>query len=244
MVTKSLTSARVLLPAIALLALVAVLLYPYVETGRISHEVTGIDVSHYQGVIDWPRVARAGVAFAYIKATEGGDYVDKDFASNWQGAAAAGIPRGAYHFFKPCKSGSAQAKNFMARVPKDQWALPPVLDVEDTSTCVSKAAPSDVVAEIGAFLEAVEAHYGCRPLIYTTPEYEAAMLGGKLEGERFWARSIHVPPMYRQASWVLWQYHHMGRRDGIDGPVDLNAFRGSRQEFERFARGETCARKF
>lgn len=234
---------RVLFAAIAIVVLIAILLYPYIETGKFSHEVTGIDVSHYQGAIDWPRVARAGVAFAYIKATEGGDYVDKDFASNWQGAAEAGIARGAYHFFKPCKSGPAQAKNFIARVPKDENALPPVLDVEDMGACVSKAAPSDVIAEIGAFLDTVEAHYGCRPLVYTTPEYEAAMLSGRLEGERFWARSIHVPPMYRQASWVLWQYHHMGRRDGIDGPVDLNAFRGTRQDFEHFAKGEACARK-
>lgn len=220
-----------------------VALYPYIEVARFSRDVTGIDVSHHQKNIDWARVAKSGVAFAYIKATEGGDFADKRFVDNWRGAAAAGIARGAYHFFKPCKSGAEQAKNFIARVPKEAGALPPVLDVEDMMTCASTSPPLDVIAEIMAFLDSIEGHYGCRPLIYTTPEYESVVLQGRLENERYWARSLHLPPRYRQASWVFWQYHHRGRRDGIDGPVDLNAFRGSKEEFARFAGGEGCGRK-
>lgn len=231
---------QVLFAAAAIALIVA--LYPYIEVARFSRDVTGIDVSHHQKNIDWARVAKSGVAFAYIKATEGGDFADKRFLENWRGAAEAGIARGAYHFFKPCKSGAEQAKNFIARVPKEAGALPPVLDVEDMMTCASKSPPLDALAEITAFLDAVETHYGCRPLIYTTPEYESVVLQGRLENERYWARSLHLPPRYRQASWVFWQYHHRGRRDGIDGPVDLNAFRGTKEDFARFAGGEGCGR--
>jgi lysozyme len=98
----------------------------------------------------------------------------------------------------------------------------------------------DPVAEIEAFLDALERHYGCRPVIYTTPEYHAAFLANRLPNERFWVRSIHLPPMFRRDSWVLWQYHHAGRRDGVEGPLDLNVFRGSKEAFWRFAREAGC----
>lgn len=222
----------------ALLAGLAALAYPYFEVARFGHDVTGVDVSHYQGTIDWDRVARAKVAFAYIKATEGTSYVDTRFAENWQRAARSGVPRGAYHFFRHCKPGKAQAAHFIARVPKDVFALPPAIDVEDMREC--SGASFDPVVKISDFLDAVEAYFGCRPLIYTTPQYEQAYLSGALSRERFWLRSIHLPPAYRRSDWVFWQYHHMGRRPGISGPVDLNAYRGTAADFERFVHSESC----
>lgn len=221
---------------VVLAAFAAVIAYPYIEVARYRFAVTGIDVSHHQREIDWRRVAKASVAFAYIKATEGGDFLDKRFAGNWRGANQAGIPRGAYHFFRACRPGALQAKNFIARVPKGEPMLPPVLDAEDMQPCPSGTQPLDQVREIGTFLDAVEAHFGCRPLIYTTPEFHKAVLDGQLKAERYWLRSIHVPPLYGAHDWVFWQYHHRGRRDGIVGDVDLNAFRGTKEEFDAFAR--------
>ena len=84
-----------------------------------AYQVRGIDVSHYQGAIDWGAVRSGGVSFAYIKATEGADGVDDQFATNWQGAASAGVTRGAYHFYNFCKTGSEQADRFIATVPAD-----------------------------------------------------------------------------------------------------------------------------
>jgi len=77
----------------------------------------GIDVSHYQGRIDWRALPAQGVDFAYIKASEGGDLRDDAFAANWAGAERAGIARGAYHFFTLCRPGADQAANFIAAVP-------------------------------------------------------------------------------------------------------------------------------
>ena len=83
--------------------------------------VRGIDVSHHQGDIDWHIVKAAGVDFAFIKASEGGDYRDREFARNWEEAGRAGIARGAYHFFTFCTAGLDQAHNFSATTGRQEW---------------------------------------------------------------------------------------------------------------------------
>ena len=97
-----------------------------------DYPVQGIDVSKYQGDVDWSAVANSGVKFAWIKATEGGDRVDERFQANWQGAKEVGIPRGAYHFVYWCRAPIEEAAWFEQNVPVEADALPPVLDVERT----------------------------------------------------------------------------------------------------------------
>ncbi|MGI9406121.1 MAG: glycoside hydrolase family 25 protein [Hyphomicrobiaceae bacterium] len=201
------------------------LAYPWIEPALFLHEVHGIDVSHHQGPIDWKAVANDDVAFAYIKATEGGDYVDPRFAENWPAAAEAGVPRGAYHFFTQCRTGEIQARNFIRTVPLDKGALPHVVDAEHMGPCRETAQISDVVAEMTVFLDRLEAHYGRRPIIYTTREFHDAYLNGYFAEERFWVRSLVLPPGFRDRQWSIWQYHNRGRRAGITGPVDLNVLR-------------------
>src|SRR3982751_4147087 len=98
--------------------------------------VRGIDVSHYQGTINWPQVAGGDVVFCFVKATEGINVVDPFFAKNWAGSAAAGLTRGAYHFGRPGSDAQAQARQFFKTVgalgPND---LPPVLDIETLDQC-------------------------------------------------------------------------------------------------------------
>lgn len=219
----------------------ALLAFLYLETGLM--QVVGVDVSHHQKSIDWPALARSGVAFAYIKATEGGDYVDDRFAQNWREAGAAGLPRGAYHYFRQCRPAAVQAKNFIAAVPKDARALPAVVDVEDMEICGPAVGVASPDVEVSKFLDLVEAHFGCRPIIYTTNEYDSAFFEGKFGSERFWVRSIFAPPFFRIGSWTFWQYHNAGRRPGVDGAVDLNAFRGTAVDFQRFAAGGGCGRE-
>lgn len=226
-----------LLAVLAALSVATAAAWPLLEPVAGGYRVTGIDVSHHQGPIDWPRVANAGIAFAYIKATEGGDWLDTRFYENWQNAKAAGVARGAYHFFRACKSGAEQARNFIARVPIDPDALPPVVDAEDRQPCRPPAKFLDQPREIGIFLDAVEAHFGCRPLVYTTPKFNRKHLRGHLGGERLWLRSMGIPPYYnfRWREWIIWQYNDDGRRDGIATPVDMNLFRGSKDAFAAFA---------
>lgn len=223
--------------AVALCTAAAPFAYSRLELAPLWYPVVGIDVSNHQGVIDWPKVRASGVAFAYIKATEGGDFRDKSFERNWQDAVKAGVARGAYHFFTACKPGAEQARNFIAAVPRESAALPPVVDVEHDGPCRDGAPVADLVGEIERFMADVQAHYGARPLLYTTAEFHAANLEGRLASEKFWNRSLVVEPRFRKTEWRIWQYHNWGRRPGIEGPVDLNVFRGSEADFRSFAAG-------
>lgn len=238
---RMITSAAILMLCFVFIfaggALLAPVIYPHIETGRLWHDVIGIDVSHHQGKIDWRRVGQSDVAFAYIKASEGGDFRDKRFRENWDEAKAVGIPRGAYHYFTPCRTGAEQAENFIAAVPRDGEALPPVVDAEHMRRCRSGPTVADLRAEIEIFLDRLTDHYGRRPIIYTTGEFNEAFLGGHMQRETFWARNLwtpFLPPLFRRDQWLFWQFHNRGRRPGITGPVDLNAFRGSKSDFQAF----------
>ena len=191
----------------------------------------GVDVSAHQGAIDWDALARADVRFAYIKASEGATFVDPRFGENWRDAGRAGIRRGAYHRFTLCRSAAAQAANFIRAVPRAVDALPAAVDVENFQDCDSREA----VARIEAFLDAVEARYGARPILYVTREFHDAHRTD-FPHERFWIRSLYAPPEFRQGGWVIWQHHNHARRPGIDAPVDLDAFRGDEAALARFGR--------
>src|SRR5690348_13539944 len=116
------------------------------------YPVRGIDVSHHQGPIDWPRVARSGISFAFLKATEGGTHVDENFRENFEEARAAGVAVGAYHFFTFCKSGAEQAANFIAAVPHEAKTLPPVVDIEFGGNCATRPSVDELAKELGDFL--------------------------------------------------------------------------------------------
>jgi lysozyme len=211
-------------------------IYARLELAPLRYSVIGVDVSHHQGRIDWQALANDGIAFAYIKATEGESFRDANFAVNWAGAAGVGLPRGAYHFFTQCKSGTDQARNFIARVPGDPKALPPVVDAESMGPCSNPTQVGNVGLELETLLAQLAAHYGRRPLIYTTAEFHDAYLQGQFAGDQFWLRSLVIPPLFRYQQWILWQYQNRGQRHGVQGPVDLSVFRGSQREFTAFAR--------
>lgn len=206
---------------------------PWNWTGRgvpSSYEVHGIDVSRYQGDISWGRVASSGVRFAFIKSTEGGDIADPMFATNWNGAAAAGIPRGGYHFYYFCRTGAEQAAWFIRNTPRQPGALPPVLDMEWTRSrnCPKRPDADTVRAEMASYLAIVGQHYGQRPIIYTTVDFWEENQLWRLGGYDFWLRSVagHPRDTYEGHHWTFWQYTGTGRVPGVDGDVDLNAFEG------------------
>lgn len=183
-------------------------------------ETYGIDVSHHQGAVDWARVRGDGVAFAYLKATEGGDHTDARFAENWSGAGRAGVERGAYHFFTLCTPGVRQAEHFLATVP-DGPALPPALDLELAGNCDARPPVEDVRAEVTAFLGAVEEAVGQRVLLYVGDDF-ADRYFGDLGGREQWVPSVLRRP---GGTWRVWQASAWARVDGVDGPVDLDVRR-------------------
>src|SRR5690606_29694201 len=129
---------------------------------------------------------KSGIAFAYIKATEGGDRVDPKFTRNWQLAARAGLPRGAYHFYYFCTTPEVQARWFIANVPHRGQSLPPVLDLEwnpFSPTCTTRPPGEEVRRQALVFMDIVERHYGQRPIIYTTVEFYRETGIGKLNEE-------------------------------------------------------------
>jgi lysozyme len=197
-----------------------------------AYPVHGIDVARYQGAIDWATARGAGVNFAFIKATEGGDRVDAMFAEHWAGARAAGVLRGAYHFFYFCTPAAQQAAWFIANVPRERGMLPPVVDLEwnpQSPTCTYRPPPEVVRAEAQAFMDILEAHYGQRPVIYTDPAFFERNELVRFAGEEVWLRSTSDYPTdrYGVQGWTFWQYSATGLVPGIRGEVDLNAFRGS-----------------
>ncbi|WP_159587385.1 glycoside hydrolase family 25 protein [Chelativorans xinjiangense] len=203
-----------------------------------SLAVHGVDVSRWQGEIDWAKLRSQGANFAYIKATDGGDHLDPMFKKNWRAAAEAGLRRGAYHFFYWCRTAGEQADWFIRNVPKVEGALPPVIDVEwnHTSSCKKRPSRSLVLEKMQVFMDKLERHYGQRPVIYTAPDFYRDNLRGAFLDYPFWLRSVAEPPskVYPDRKWVFWQYSGSGLSHGVDGRIDLNVFHGSENEWHRW----------
>jgi lysozyme len=182
----------------------------------------GIDVSHYQGAIDWGAVARDHVGFAYIKASEGVSGRDERFVRNWRGARRAGIQVGAYHYFIFCRSPHAQAANFLAATPSRTGGLPPAVDLEPPRSCHGRLSGAEMHRQLAAYLAVVERRHRARAVLYVTPAFYRAYQR-YLPERALWRRSIAARPA---ASWAYWQYGSRGRVAGIRTHVDVNVSRG------------------
>ena len=225
---------RISLLAAAVTALVLLGAAAYFFTYSPDRErfpLRGIDVSHYQGAIDWDRVRGDDVAFVYVKATEGAYYVDPRFAENWQGARRVGLPVGAYHFFNLCRPGRDQAVNFLAVVPKLGDSLPAAVDLELGGNCTNRPAPEIFARELTAFMTEVEREQGREVIFYVTRDFLAAY-GRSLPARAIWRRSILREPALPR--WTLWQYRK-GVVAGVDGLVDLNVFYADASSFAIWA---------
>lgn len=200
--------------------------------------VHGVDVSRWQGNIDWAKLRSQGANFVYIKATDGGDHLDPMFRKNWRDAHRAGLKRGAYHFFYWCRTASEQAEWFIRNVPRVEGALPPVIDVEwnGESRCKKRPSRARVLEKMQVFMDRLEAHYGQRPVIYTAPDFYADNLKGAFLDYPFWLRSVAAHPSrrYPGRKWVFWQYSGSGLSHGVKGRIDLNVFHGSEKEWRRW----------
>lgn len=207
------------------------------EAAPTQWEVFGVDVSAYQGEIDWHTLADQQVAFAFIKASEGSSLQDRYFARNWSGALEAGIRPGAYHFFSYDSPGQTQADNFIRTVPVTPGALPPVVDLEFYGSYLETPKErQDVTGELNDLLARLEAHYGVRPILYVTyRSYQLYLSGGAYDQYPIWFSSPMVAPLGH--TWSFWQYSHSARLEGYHGTqdrIDLNVFAGSRSQFDAF----------
>ena len=201
----------------------------------VSYNIHGIDVSRYQRNIDWEAVRamqdkQVKIGFAFIKATEGLGRVDNSFRQNWFNAKEAKMPRGAYHFFIPSKSGKAQAENFIATVSLTKGDLPPVLDIETTNG----ASVAEIQQRTKDWLLMIEKYYKVKPIIYTNIDFYNNFLDGKFDEYPLWIAHYLVKDKPRiKRSWSFWQHNESGRVNGINAYVDFNVFNGDSTTFKR-----------
>ncbi|HOP09934.1 MAG TPA: GH25 family lysozyme [Oscillospiraceae bacterium] len=206
-----------------------------------KYSVRGVDVSSYQGEIDWETLAGQDIQFAFIKATEGSSYADAYFADNYKQAAAYGLRVGAYHFFSYDSSGGTQADNFIKTVPIIENMLPPVVDVEFYGDKEKNPPDAETVeTELTALLQKLEAYYGLKPILYATEKSYQLYIADRFDGYDIWIRNvITTPTLSDNRDWTFWQYTNRERLDGYRGDekyIDMNVFYGSAEEFESYTR--------
>ncbi|MBK9927335.1 MAG: LysM peptidoglycan-binding domain-containing protein [Anaerolineales bacterium] len=210
--------------------------------------VPGIDVSYWDSGIDWPKVRATGQRFMVAKATEGDFYADPTFPTNWSGAKAAGLLRGAYHFFRCNVDAKKQAKKFIdyVKAVKDNGELPPVLDLESNDG----QTKDKVIARAKIWLDEVENAFGRKPIIYSGQYFLQDYFSEAGGGPPKWAKDYPLwlaqyPNTYVDGQkpflprgwfiWTFWQYSEKGSVNGINANVDMNVFNGTLEELYRFA---------
>ncbi len=200
--------------------------------------IQGIDVSRYQGDIDFREVREAGTQFVFMKATEGSDYKDPRFDENWREAKAAGLPRAAYHFMTWCSLAREQVQWFKKVVPPDPDALPPVLDLEwnHLSSCDHDFTDQEIQEKVRVMLIGMEEHTGKVPIVYTDITFHKDILEDLHLDNAFWLRSTaaELHERYADRRWTFWQWTQTGTMPGIKGEVDRNSFYGTQGEWVQF----------
>ncbi len=197
--------------------------------------VLGVDVSNYQGDINWNELQNQNVNFAFIKATEGSSHVDESIRRNLSRAAETDIKISAYHFFSFDSAGETQADNFISTVGKDEIELPPVVDIEYyADKQQNKPSQEETEAILLPLLEKLEKNYGKKPVIYTTLSVYLRYIKGNFEDYPLWIRSVNFEPDL--INWKFWQYCDHGELSGYKGDekyIDLNVYNGSMEDFEK-----------
>jgi lysozyme len=190
----------------------------------------GIDVSYHQETIDWPKVQRAGIRFAFIRVSDGTAVRDARFATNWAESKRAGLVRGAYQFFRPDQSAAAQADLMIAAMRDHELGdLPPVIDLEVDGGL----GATQLAARAQLWVDRVRDQLGVEPVIYTGSELWRNGGAEPIGGQPLWVAHYTqgcpaVPAPWTQ--WRFWQHTDRGAVPGIEGPVDLDLFAGTVDE--------------
>ncbi len=195
-----------------------------------GYKIHGIDISHYQGKINWKmleqtRQGQFPIQFIFMKATEGGDFSDKQFVANFDSAKAHGFIRGAYHFYNPKTDANKQADFFINSVKLEPGDLPPVLDIEKKGKDMKKLQD-----DLKHWLRRVEAHYGVKPIIYASYKFKTKYLNDSVfNSYPYWIAHYYVDSVAYKGDWKFWQHTDVGTLPGIKEQVDLNIFNGGKE---------------
>lgn len=205
-----------------------------------GYEIRGIDISHYQGKINWEKLSNAQIEhspirFVMIKATEGSTQIDDCFQDNFKNARDYGFIRGAYHFWSNKSSARDQARFFLKKVHLKDGDLPPVLDVENKPDDMSV---EDFQREILTWMHIVEDKYHVKPILYTYYKFKNQYLNTPVfDDYPYWIAHYYVDEIEYEGDWKFWQHTDAGRLPGIKGTVDFNLYNGSFYDLKKLCIG-------
>jgi len=204
---------------------------------KSNAQLRGIDVSHHQGTINWARVSDQNIGFCFIKATEGRTFVDKKLAQNLAGCKENELPRGAYHYYIFGSDPALQARNFIARVPRNAVNLPPVIDLEYdhrfNHALRYSHNKSRFIREVREIERILRNHYGRAPIFYTNARFYESLIKGHFNNP-IWMCDLKNEELHYLDSekWHFWQYSHTANIPGIPVEVDMNLYNGTKADFE------------
>lgn len=200
-----------------------------------KYPIRGVDVSSYQGDIDWEEISTNNIHFAFVKATEGSTFVDSHFKTNWNESNTTKLYIGAYHFFSFESSGITQANNYISTVGElTTYNLPPVIDVEYYNKKLDVSV-SNVRNELLAMAVMLENYYGKKPVLYVTKETYTDIVLNYLDNYTIWIRGVYEEPDYLGGDeWSFWQFSNRHVLDGYSGQeryIDMNVYNGTFDKF-------------
>ena len=205
-----------------------------------GYEIHGIDISHYQGKIDWEQLKNAmikgcPVRFVIIKSTEGSSRLDENFRENFNQARDFGFIRGVYHFWSNKSTAREQAYYFLDQVHLTDGDLPPVLDIEHKP---ADKSVEDFQRDVLTWLHIVEDKYHAKPIIYTYYKFKEQYLSAPVfEDYPYWIAHYYVDKVQYKGKWKFWQHTDVGKLPGIKGYVDFNIYNGSYYELKQLCIG-------
>lgn len=194
----------------------------------------GVDVSHYQGKIDWTKMHTIyqlyPINFAFIRSTMGTSSIDETFEYNWKGAKENNILRGAYHFYRPDENSTLQAQNFINKVKLESGDLPPVLDIE---TLPKTQSMERLVEGIKNWCKIIEEHYDIKPIIYTSDKYFEDYLQHHFKDYVIWIANYNFWVEEMKGHWDFWQFTEKATIEGVERyKVDVNIYNGTVDDLE------------
>lgn len=196
-------------------------------------KVVGIDVSEFQGKVDWEEVEildeKYPVQFVFIRATAGNDRVDRQFKKNWAGAKENKIMRGAYHYYRPNENSIEQADLFIKTVKLQKGDLPPVLDIEKLP---KNQSLDSLKVGLKRWLTKVEKYYQVRPIIYSGERYYSDFLKEEFSEYLFWIANYNFYREKIEDDWLFWQFTEKASLPGIEHRVDVNIYNGDLEQLQ------------
>ena len=197
--------------------------------------VFGIDFSHYQGLVHWDKIKhfknKKEISFAVVRSTMGSNGKDNYFTHNWRSSKRIKIIRGAYHYYRPNENSTQQAQNYIKHVKLKKGDLPPILDIESISRTQSIRS---LQSGLKNWLTIIEKHYGVKPIIYSGDRFhELYLRGSEFNSYILWIANYNNVKQPKTKKWRFWQYSEKGRIKGVNTRVDLNVFKGTKEDLEQ-----------